>query len=67
MRAKATIKDVAEMAGVSISTVSHVLNKTRYVSEDTQNKVKVAIEKLGYSPDASGRTFRTGKKGSFHN
>lgn len=62
MRAKATIKDVAEMAGVSISTVSHVLNKTRYVSEDTQNKVKVAIEKLGYSPDASGRTFRTGKK-----
>ena len=38
MRAKTTIKDVAEMANVSISTVSHVLNNTRYVAEETKSK-----------------------------
>ena len=49
-------------ANVSISTVSHVLNHTRFVSEETRKKVMDAVEELGqYSPDASGRSFRTGK------
>lgn len=44
----ATIKDVAKMAGVSISTVSHVLNKTRFVSNDLEEKVYIAIKELDY-------------------
>ena len=59
---KAKITDVAQKANVSISTVSHVLIHTRFVSEETRKKVMDAVEELGYSPDASGRTFRTGKK-----
>ena len=62
MYMKAKITDVAQKANVSISTVSHVLNHTRFVSEETRKKVMDAVEELGYSPDASGRTFRTGKK-----
>ena len=62
MHMKAKITDVAQRANVSISTVSHVLNHTRFVSEETRKKVMDAVEELGYSPDASGRTFRTGKK-----
>lgn len=60
MRVKIT--DVAKLAQVSSSTVSHVLNNTRFVSEETKKKVMEAVETLGYSPDAAGRTFRTGKK-----
>ncbi|MDD3138591.1 MAG: LacI family DNA-binding transcriptional regulator [Lachnospiraceae bacterium] len=60
MRAKIT--DVAKMAHVSSSTVSHVLNNTRFVSDETKRKVMEVVDALGYSPDASGRTFRTGKK-----
>ena len=45
-----TIKEVAREAGVSIATVSHVLNKTRYVNQSTTEKVFNAIQKLGYSP-----------------
>lgn len=46
-----TIKDVANEAGVSTATVSHVINKTRYVSEDVTARVLNAIEKLGYYPN----------------
>lgn len=45
---KATINDVAKMAGVSIATVSHVINKTRYVSPELSQKVYDAMEKTGY-------------------
>lgn len=45
---KVTIKDVAEQSGVSIATVSHVINKTRYVSPDLVQKVIDAIDKIGY-------------------
>lgn len=45
---KATIKDVANLAGVSIATVSHVINKTRYVSPDLVDKVFQAIDLSGY-------------------
>jgi len=59
---KVTISDVAKMAGVSTATVSHTINNTRYVSGETKEKVYHAIEQLGYTPDASARSFRTGKK-----
>ena len=44
---KAKITDVAQKANVSISTVSHVLNHTRFVSEETRKKVMDAVEELG--------------------
>lgn len=47
----ATIKDVAKLAGVSISTVSHVVNKTRYVSPELVKKVESAILQLEYPPN----------------
>ena len=57
-----TISDVARLAGVSTATVSHTINSTRYVSGETKEKVYRAIAELGYTPDASARSFRTGKK-----
>lgn len=42
----ATIKDVAKMAGVSTTTVSHVINKTRFVAKETEEAVMQAIKKL---------------------
>lgn len=59
---KVTISDVARLAGVSTATVSHTINNTRYVSAETKEKVYRAIADLGYTPDASARSFRTGKK-----
>ncbi len=59
---KVTISDVARLAGVSTATVSHTINETRYVSDETREKVYAAIKQLGYTPDASARSFRTGKK-----
>lgn len=59
--AKVTIRDVAREAGVSVATVSHVLNKTRYVSPETRTKVSETIEKLSYTPNFTARNFRTGK------
>ncbi len=59
---KVTISDVAKLAGVSTATVSHTINNTRYVSNETKEKVYQAIAQLGYTPDASARSFRTGKK-----
>lgn len=59
---KVTISDVARRAGVSTATVSHTINNTRYVSSETKEKVYAAIQELGYTPDASARSFRTGKK-----
>ena len=56
-----TIKDVAIKAGVSISTVSHVLNKTRFVSEDTVERVEKAINELGYKSNIVARSLRSNK------
>ncbi|WP_087016094.1 HTH-type transcriptional repressor PurR [Thaumasiovibrio subtropicus] len=54
----ATIKDVARMAGVSTTTVSHVINKTRFVAEATQKKVWEAIDELNYAPSAVARSLK---------
>ncbi|RME74699.1 MAG: LacI family transcriptional regulator [Chloroflexi bacterium] len=57
--ARVRIKDVAERAGVSTATVSHVINNTRYVSEETRQKVLQAIEELNYQPSAIARGLAT--------
>ncbi len=54
----ATIKDVAERAGVSVTTVSHVLNETRYVSPELAARVWEAVEALDYQPNAVARSLR---------
>ena len=54
-----SIKDVAREAGVSIATVSRVLNDIDVVSEDTKKKVLDAIKKLGYRPNIVARSLKT--------
>lgn len=54
----ATIKDVARLAGVSTTTVSHVINKTRFVAETTQEKVLDAVKQLNYAPSAVARSLK---------
>lgn len=54
----ATIKDVAREAGVSVATVSRVLNGTDKVTEASAKLVRDAVEKLGYSPNFLGRNLR---------
>lgn len=61
----ATIKDVARHAGVSTSTVSHVLNKTRYVSEDVSARVMDAVESLRYAPSALARSLKVNNTKTF--
>ncbi len=53
--AKITIKDIARMAGVSISTVSLILSGKGYVSDATRNKVEQIIAKYNYHPHKSAR------------
>ncbi len=54
----ATIKDVAKLAGVSTTTVSHVINKTRFVADKTTQAVWDAISELNYSPSAVARSLK---------
>ncbi|HJQ44792.1 MAG TPA: LacI family DNA-binding transcriptional regulator [Amycolatopsis sp.] len=55
------IKDVAQRAGVSIGTVSNVVNRPDIVSFDTRTRVLVAIQELGYVRDESARQLRAGR------
>ena len=55
----ASIKDVAKHAGVSIATVSRVLNDIDVVNEDTKKKVLDAIKELGYRPNIVARSLKT--------
>jgi LacI family transcriptional regulator len=55
-----TQRDIAELAGVSITTVSHVVNGTRAVAPETKVAVLEAIEKTGYTGDAIARSLVTG-------
>ncbi|MGT0149107.1 LacI family DNA-binding transcriptional regulator [Vibrio metschnikovii] len=52
------MKDVARLAGVSTTTVSHVINKTRFVAETTQEKVLDAVKQLNYAPSAVARSLK---------
>lgn len=60
-RSKVTIKEVAKRANVSVATVSHVINKSRFVSEETRQRVFKAIHELGYRPNALARNLRRRK------
>jgi LacI family transcriptional regulator len=52
------MKDVARQAGVSTSTVSHVINKDRFVSDTITEKVNAAIKSLNYAPSALARSLK---------
>lgn len=54
---KVTIKDVAEKAGVSVTSVSRVLNDRGYISNNLRNKVMTAVEELDYTPNEIARSF----------
>ncbi len=59
---KVSICDVAKHAGVSIATVSYTINNTKPVNPETRQKVEASIKKLGYKPNMTARSFKTGKK-----
>jgi len=51
------VRDVALRAGVSTSTVSHVLNGTRFVSAGLRERVRAAVEDLDYQPNAAAQSL----------
>lgn len=55
------IKDVANLAGVSVTTVSRIMNNRGYISEETKDKVYDAMEKLNYHPNEIAKTLYTKK------
>lgn len=55
-----SIKDVAREAGVSTATVSHVINNTRFVSDEVRDRVTRAIEQCRYYPNAHARSLASG-------
>lgn len=57
---KITIADVAKAAGVSVPTVSRILNDKEYVAEETRDRVHEAIRTLGYTPHTQARRLRSG-------
>ena len=54
-----TIHDVAALAGVSIATVSNVINKTKKVSPNTAAKVQAALKELNYIPNSMAKSLKT--------
>ena len=61
---KITLKDIANELGVTVGTVSHVLNGVNDISIEMKNKVLETAEKLGYVSNASAVSLRTGKTNS---
>jgi LacI family transcriptional regulator len=61
MNMKATMKDVSYAAGVSVATVSHVINNTKYVTDEMRKKVLDAITLLQYKQNITARNFKMGK------
>ena len=55
--------DVANLAGVSIKTVSNVINDYQYLKPETKRRVQDAIDTLGYRPNLSARGLRSGRTG----
>lgn len=60
MRSKSSIREVAKRAGVSLGTVSNVLNRPEIVAEETRERVKSAIEEIGFVRNGSARQLRAG-------
>lgn len=55
-----TMRDVAQVAGVSVATVSHVVNDTRWVREETRTRVRQAIEETGWQHNTLARSLARG-------
>lgn len=60
----ATIYQVSELAGVSLATVSRVMNNNARVSENTRNKVLAAMEQLGYRPNSIAQSLASNRSNS---
>lgn len=58
---KITIKDIAREAGVSVTTVSRVLNKTGRIGSKTREKINKVIEEFGYHPNSAAQSMKTGR------
>ena len=65
VRRPVQMKDIAEKAGVSISTVSHIVNSTRPVSPETRERVLQVMRELNYYKNLSGRRLARGRSDSF--
>ena len=61
MSSMSSIREVAKRAGVSLGTVSNVLNRPEIVSEETRRRVQQAIEEIGFVPNGSARQLRAGR------
>ena len=58
MVARMTIKEIARLSGVGVSTVSRVLNKRPDVNEDTRGRVMEVIERYGYEPNSNAKHLK---------
>jgi DNA-binding LacI/PurR family transcriptional regulator len=63
MRVGASLKDIAKRAGLSVATVSNVVNGYRPVAAATRERVQRAIDELGYRPNLTARHLRNGRTG----
>ncbi len=61
MSSMTSIREVAERAGVSLGTVSNVLNRPEIVAEETRRRVQLVIEEIGFVPNGSARQLRAGR------
>ena len=59
LKDRVTIYQVAQAAGVSLATVSRVINKQGNVTESTRTKVEATIKKLGYKPSGLAQALAT--------
>lgn len=60
---RATMRDVASLAGVSAKTVSNVVTGSAFVRDDTRERVEQAMRKLDFVPNLSARSLRNGRSG----
>jgi DNA-binding LacI/PurR family transcriptional regulator len=61
--ARASLKDVARLAGVSPKTVSNVVHGYAHVTDETRSRVQRALDELNYRPNLSARHLRAGRSG----
>jgi LacI family transcriptional regulator len=61
MTGKASVRDVAQAAGVSVGSVSRVLNGNGYASQELRSRVLAAVKALDYEPSFAARHLRTGR------
>jgi LacI family transcriptional regulator len=61
MRSTSGIREVAKRAGVSLGTVSNVLNRPEIVADETRQRVQQAIDEIGFVPNGSARQLRAGR------